>query len=263
MTIRQHLKYWLFGSCPGLAGAFRYFRTKVYFPKGSMSFKTACQQGIYEADNAAVLRALVEPGSCMFDVGANIGLMAIPVLDAESKCRVVSFEPSMNVLPCLRKTIAESSFEDRWTLVEKAVSSTQGTIDFTLSSQANSLFDGIRATHRVQSVAQVQVEMTTIDATWIGLGKPRVSLIKIDVEGAESDVLRGAVECLCTERPFVLLEWNSKNLAAYECPPGSILKIASEAGYEVLTVPGLNKVENAYKLKVQMAFTENFLLSPL
>ncbi len=262
MKLRPLVKYWLYGKCPGMAGAFPYYGVRVHFPKGSLSFKAACQQGIFEADNVTVLRALVEPDSCMFDVGANIGLMAIPVLSAEPQCRVISFDPSANVLPSLRKTIAGSPFGDRWTLVEKAVGAAPGTITFTLSSEADSLFDGIRPTHRVASAAQVEVEMTTLDEVWIGAGKPRVSLIKIDVEGAESEVLRGAAELLRVERPFVLLEWNRQNLAAYGRPSDFILKFASEADYEVMAVPGLNKVENTNQLKVHMVFTENFLLSP-
>ncbi|MDB6007192.1 MAG: methyltransferase, FkbM family [Prosthecobacter sp.] len=262
MKLRQIIKYWLFGKCPGLAGSFRYCGVKVRFPVGSLSFKAACQQGIFEADNVTVLQALIRPGTCMFDVGANIGLMAIPVLGADASCQVVSLDPSINVLPSLRRTIAESPFGARWTLVEKAVGAAPGTINFTLSSAANSLFDGIRPTQRVESAAQVQVEMTTLDAEWVRLGKPDVSLIKIDVEGAESEVLRGATECLRAKQPFVLLEWNRQNLAAYECPADFILQFAAEAGYEVLSVPGLNPVKNKHQLKLHMAFTENFLLSP-
>lgn len=263
MTLRKLVKYWLYGSCPGFAGTFPYFGAKVHFPKGSLSFKAACEQGVFELDNVTVLRALIEPRSCMFDVGANIGLMAIPVLNSDPTCSVVSFDPSVNILPSLRRTVAESPFQERWRLVEKAVGAVPGHITFTLSSQANSLFDGIRPTHRVASAAEVQVEMTTLDEEWRKMGKPRVSLIKIDVEGAESDVLHGASECLRAERPFVLVEWNRQNLAAYEYPADFILTFGRENGYEVLAVPGLHKVENASHLRMHMAFTENFLLGPL
>lgn len=263
MKLRQSIKYWLYGKCPGFGGSFPYFGAKVCFPKNSLSFKAACEQGIFEADNVTVLRALIEPESCMFDVGANIGLMAIPVLYAEPQCRVISFDPSVNVLPSLRKTMAGAPFGDRWTLVEKAVGAAPGTITFTLSSEANSLFDGIRPTQRVASAAQVQVEMTTLDQVWTDLERPRVSVIKIDVEGAESEVLRGAAEVLRAERPFVLLEWNRQNLAAYECPHDFILKFAHTAGYQLLTVPGFHAVESENQLRLHMAFTENFLLSPM
>lgn len=263
MTFRKIIKYWLYGYFPGFAGSFPYFGNKVYFPKGSLSFLAACQQGVFEPDNVAILRALIKPDSYMFDVGANIGLMAVPVLSTKPTCKVVSFEPSPNVLSSLQRTIAESQFRSRWTLIESAVGATSGNISFTLSSQANSLFDGIRPTHRVESIAQVTVNMTTLDETWKQLGKPCVSLIKIDVEGAESSVLQGAVDCIRTQRPFILLEWNRENLVAYECPIDFILKFAHEVSYEVLAVPGLHRIGNAHHLSLHMAFTENFLLSPL
>ena len=42
-VLRQRLKYWLYGSCPGIAGSFNYFGTRVRFPKGSLGFRAACR----------------------------------------------------------------------------------------------------------------------------------------------------------------------------------------------------------------------------
>lgn len=263
MTLRQHLKYWLFGRCPGLAGRFRYFGTTVHFPKGSLSFRAACEQGIFETENITVLRTLVQPGTCMFDVGANIGLMAIPVLCFEPAAKVISFEPSANVLPSLRRTMAESPLRTRWSLVEKAVGAETGTVTFTLSQASESLFDGIRPTRRVEVAGSVEVAMTTIDETWQSLGRPKVSVIKIDVEGGESGVLRGATQCIQQERPAILLEWNRQNLAAYDIPLATLLHFAAEWKYEVLAIPGFQRVDSERQLALHMAFTENFLLSPL
>src|SRR5207302_6765911 len=99
------LKRWLYGSCPGFAGSFPYFGTNVYFPKGSLCFRAACEQGIFEAENVRLLQGICRPGSHMFDVGANLGLMALPVLRHVAGCKVVSFEPSPNTLPWLERTI--------------------------------------------------------------------------------------------------------------------------------------------------------------
>ena len=263
MTIRKRIKKWVYGYCPGFAGAFPYFGTKIYFPKGSWSFYAACEQGIFEADNVRILQSLARPGEMSFDVGANIGLMAAPVLRHEPNCRVVSFEPSLNVLPYIQRTIAENPHGNRWTLIPKAVGAKSGRVSFSLSEQANSLFDGIRPTQRVASIRQVEVDLTTLDETWNELGKPRVSHIKIDVEGAELDVLTGAQECLRSERPFVLIEWNAQNLAAYGCPVSKILQFAGESKFRVLSLPRLVEVQTVSELRLHMLFTENFLLCPL
>lgn len=262
MTFRKLFKYWLYGSCPGFAGAFPYFGTQVHFPRGSVSFRAACEQGIFEADNTRLLCALVEPGSHMFDVGGNIGLMAIPVLQSQPDCCVVSFEPSHNTLPWLHQTIAGSSFKERWTLIEKAVGATSGVTTFSLSDQTNSLYDGIRSTQRVACQRKVEVPITTLDDTWQSMGRPRVSVIKVDVEGGELAALQGARECLKMERPAVLLEWNRQNLAAYDCAPESLVYFASEMGFELFSLPNLVPITTQRHLKAHMVFTENFLLSP-
>ena len=263
MNFRKSLKHWLYGSCPGLAGAFPYFGTRVYFPKGSLSFTAVCEQGIFESDNLRILQSLVRPDTVYFDIGANIGLMAVPVLQNNPKCRVVSFEPSPNVLPYLQRTVHGSVYRERWTLVPKAVSAQSGRVTFTLSDQKNSLYDGIRPTNRVASVKQVEVETTTVDETWRALGSPAVSIIKCDVEGADLDVLNGARDCLRAERPVILLEWNAENLAAYGCPSASLLSFAREHRFRLFSIPRLVEVLTDKELCLHMLFTENFLLCPV
>src|SRR5690242_4653731 len=69
VTLRKSIKHWLYGSCPGMAGAFPYFGTRVYFPKKSLSFTAACAQGVFEYDNLRILQSLVRPDSTYFDIG--------------------------------------------------------------------------------------------------------------------------------------------------------------------------------------------------
>ncbi|HWV99988.1 MAG TPA: FkbM family methyltransferase [Candidatus Acidoferrum sp.] len=227
-----------------------------------MLFRVACEQGVYEAANMDLLTGLARPGAWHFDVGGNIGLMAAPILSRVPDCHVLSFEPSLNVLPYLQRTVAESPFADRWAVVPKAVGAKAGRVKFSLSSPNNSPYDGMRATQRVASEQQVDVELTTIDAEWKRLGSPRVSAIKIDVEGAELEVLKGAADCLLTERPPVLLEWNAENLAAYQCPPEYLLTVAREMNWQVFAQPHLVEVHTHRELSLHMLRTESFLLSP-
>jgi FkbM family methyltransferase len=76
-----------------------------------------------------------------------------------------------------------------------------------------SAFDGLRNTGRKKGGSAVTVPISTLDAEWREVGKPNVSLIKIDVEGAELGVLRGGSECIGQCKPAILLEWTKQTCA--------------------------------------------------
>ncbi len=260
--MKRGVKKFLFGYCPGISGSFRYFNHRVYFPHRSAAFLAACDQGIFEAANVALLQQLCRSDTYLFDVGANIGLMAIPVLRAVPECKVVSFEPSPNSLPFLRRTRSTSPFRDRWSVVAKAVSDHTGSAEFSVAGRRFGLFDGLKATHRVPEARRVGVQITTVDAEWATLGKPKVSVIKIDVEGGELAVLNGATECIATCLPSIRTEWNRQNLAAYDCPAELIIPFASQFGYRIYSMPNGIAASDEIELELQMLRTESFLLIP-
>jgi FkbM family methyltransferase len=227
-----------------------------------LSFYAVCEQGIFEKHSVSFLTAQTRPGTVVFDVGANIGLMAVPVLRSCETCSVISFEPSPNVLPFLRKTIDRSSFGSRWSLIEKAVADFDGDASFSVSDPKASLFDGIRDTHRFGARTQAQVLVTALDSVWQSKGRPNVSVIKCDVEGGELAVLKGARQCLQQVKPAVLIEWNASNLRAHDCSPESILPFCNDINYRIFSVPGFIEIKDATELQLQMMSTENFALLP-
>ena len=262
MRLRKRLRYWLYGSCPGFAGSFPYFGTRVHFPKGSMGFREACLQNVFESAHVRLLQNLVKPNTTYFDIGANIGLMAIPILHAHPDCRVVSFEPSPNSLPYLQRTWSGSRFRDRWSVVPKALSDCPGQAEFSLASKELSMFDGLRDTHRVTAAGRVTVDVSTLDAEWERLGRPPVSIVKCDVEGNELAILNGAASLLAHERPFVLTEWYQGNFQAYGAHPEDILGFCSRAAYHWFAVPNFIEVHSALELSLQMTEMDSFLLAP-
>jgi FkbM family methyltransferase len=261
-TVRRTAKRWLYGYTPGFAGRFPYFGCQVYFPRGSILFRAACEQGIFEADNVTLLCGLAEPESTLFDVGANIGLVAVPVLRQCPKVQVVSFEPSPSTLPYLRRTAAGSGFGERWQIVDKGVGLEPGECDFHTARLGDDAFEGRQATGRCPSAQVVRVPMTTLDAEWDALGRPRVSVVKLDIEGGEIDALRGAMALLAGSRPAVLLEWNATNLRPYGVAAVELLHFASRTGYRVHTVPELAVVDGTVLLRAAMSRGESFLLVP-
>lgn len=260
--MRKQIKKWLYGSCPGFAGSFPYYGTKVYFPQNSYLFTRACDEGIYEIENTRLLCSLVRPNTVYFDIGANIGLMSVPVLQKCDSCSVVSFEPSPNTLELLKRTAKESSYSDRWCVLGKAVGSEVGSLDFCIASAELGAFDGFKDTKRAGATRKITVPVTTLDTEWEAMGRPAVSLIKIDVEGAELASLEGAITCIENERPNILLEWTLLNLEAYNRQPENLLTVAERLGYQVYSLPNQLPIINSTILKLQMLKTENFLLTP-
>lgn len=259
---RQHFKYWLYGRCPGFAGTFPYYGVRVHFPRGSQIFKVACEQGIYESDNLNVLISALRPNSTMIDIGANIGLVSIPLLHAQPTLRVLSVEPSPNTQTCLQRTIAGSVYRDRWSAIPIAVGDQEGAVEFYYADAALAVYDGLQDTHRAGPTNRLTVPMTTVDRIWTDAGRPDVCAIKIDIEGGEATALRGSVSCLGSARPVVLFEWNAVNLHAHGCANDTILSLAASLGYSVHAIPSMVCVESAAQLEALMRFGESYVLFP-
>jgi FkbM family methyltransferase len=196
------------------------------------------------------------------DVGANIGLIAAPILQRCTGARVVSFEPSPGTLKYLEKTVASSPYSPRWSLVAKALCEREGTLDFFAAREEMGGFDGLADTTRGGPTRKVSVLGSTLDVEWGTLGRPQVCVVKIDVEGAELRVLKGARRCIAVQHPPVLLEWNAKNLHAHGVSPSALLDFAQETNYSLHAVPGLVRVPTASELALHMKATESFLLWP-
>jgi FkbM family methyltransferase len=260
MHLRQKFKKFVYGSVPGFAGRFPYFGTQVYFPPGSLAFEVACAQGIYEPDNTHLVRSLIAPASVMFDVGANIGLMAIPALYSCESLEVVSFEPSPTTLACLQRTVRDSRYAARWHIVEQGAAASPGVRTFFTADARNGMFDGFRNTGCGGPMREVRIPVTTVDDEWRARGRPNVSLLKIDVEGAELDVLRGCTECLEQQRPAILTEWAATNVRAYDYAAEDLFDFARQAGYQLYAVPHMVRSESRTMLGAQLLFCSNFLL---
>lgn len=146
----------------------------------------------------------VRPGDTVVDAGANIGLFTVPLARAvgSTGC-VIAIEPNAAAVERLRASIALN----RLTNVQvetAAVGDTSGQAEFFVA--ADSAYSGLQPDERSPATATTTVQMVTVDAVWASAGRPRVTLLKLDVEGAEARALAGAEELLAACRPAVLLE---------------------------------------------------------
>jgi FkbM family methyltransferase len=159
------------------------------------------------------MAALAHPGNTVIEVGGHIGYVTLHLRGSVGASgKVVVFEPGPNNLPYLKKNIAPF---DNIELVEAACGDHNGEVDFWiegLSGQNNSLdkqyknFDANRKNaYSHEDMKRITVKMMTLDSYLAATGL-RPSLMKIDVEGAENLVLRGAERCLAEIRPTIIVE---------------------------------------------------------
>jgi FkbM family methyltransferase len=260
MRLRGLAKRIVYGAGHRTEYSFPYFGSRVFFPRNSLIFRLACDQGVYEPDVVRFVNQFVTPGSVYLDVGANIGLMAIATLASRSDCTVVSVEPSPIALTYLQRTRAANANQERWTIVPKALAAHPGEAVFFEGAAAEGAMGGLRDTGRGGDKEGISVAVTTVDKLWDELGRPTISVIKMDIEGGECNALAGADACLTAQRPALVVEWSRLNLPSYGVAEDAILQIASRYRYGVFSVPGFAEVRSAVELSLRMIETETFVL---
>ena len=183
---------------------------RFWLLSGDQYVSSAMAAGDYESIETAFLKRQVRAGMAVVDIGANLGwFTAHLALLVGREGRVDAFEPRSDLMDLLNKTIAEN----RLTNVR--------TNNFALGSQ-NSHGQVIWSVHDINPggthlvspdfatsdiIAQA-VAVRTLD-TCISHS---VDFVKIDVEGSELLVFKGAERILTKDRPVILVEINPSNL---------------------------------------------------
>jgi FkbM family methyltransferase len=162
--------------------------------------------GRYEPDLQAALTSLIRPGDVVYDVGANHGihsLLMARLVGTEGK--VFGFEPNPSVSRRAEENLQLNGF-DNARLFQLAVGETNGTVRLWVGrGSAEATIDKAMA---LPGSVSVEVTATTLDSFVSTSGEPPI-LVKIDVEGSESAVLRGSSKTMAEHRPVLLIELHS------------------------------------------------------
>lgn len=162
-----------------------------------------CWLGHYEIDKQQEVRRLVIPGMKVFDVGANAGFytLAFARLVGEAG-QVWAFEPLAENVHSLRKHVALNRLANV-TVVQAAVSDVSGMSGFALADD-NSM-------GHLTEEGDYLVPTIALDEFCAGPCGGYPDFIKLDVEGAEGAVLKGAKETLSKGRPIVMLALHGRD----------------------------------------------------
>jgi FkbM family methyltransferase len=181
-----------------------------------------------EAGPVDRLRDLVPPGSTVVDVGANVGFFTLKFACwVGEQGLVIAIEPDLENFETLAAKIAAAGFESRVRLHNAAASAQAGSVRL----QRNELHPG---DHRITFGAQgITVPAVTIDDLVAEAGAQSVSLVKIDVQGAEMLLLEGAKRTLEQMRPALFVEVDDRNLVHFGSSAHALVAHLQRAGYEM------------------------------
>ena len=158
--------------------------------------------GSYELNKRQAFERLVEPRSVVYDIGANVGyfsLLASVLVGSEGQ--VVAFEPLPRNIRYLRQHVQINHLENV-KIIEAAVAGHDGEAAFNLGPSS--------AMGRLAKDGDLKVQMVALDTLLADGQLDSPDVIKLDVEGAEYEALRGGWKLLEAHRPLLFLDTHDR-----------------------------------------------------
>lgn len=173
------------------------------------AYRAAFQYQISDPDQRTEFEhfvSLCSPGMFLFDIGAHFGIFSVAT--ALKGGRAVAVDPSPPAARMISRQLALNRCKDKVQVVLAAVSDSNGVIDLLSSGVfSHGFFKVVEGRQRRDLTESAAI---TIDEMARRFGAP--THIKIDVEGHEAAVLRGARNLLASHSPVLLLELHNEML---------------------------------------------------
>ncbi len=171
--------------------------------------------GTYEPDLQTAIADLVVPGQVIYDVGASVGFMTLLLAkNSGLEGHVYAFEALPANVDRLKHNLELNSFQERVTVVKKAVQDRSGQTKFYPGpSSAMGKVEGSSGRSSIEYQPAIQIEGVSIDDFVYNSGNPIPDLLKIDIEGGETLALPGMSRLLQENHPILLIELHGTDAA--------------------------------------------------
>lgn len=195
-----------------------FFNRKIFikFPSGADIFLFGTKTHPSEIHLARFLLKHLQPGDTFIDVGAHFGYYSLlAAMLVEKNGRVHAFEPSGSTFQILSKNVAT---QNNIVLNNRVVSNTNGYVNFyefpLFYSENNTLH--IQAFEKKSWFKKNKPKITKVKSTtlanYCSTNTINPTIIKIDVEGAEYEVISGMQSIFTERHPIIIMEcWNEFN----------------------------------------------------
>jgi len=185
--------------------------------------------GFFQQNVFDTLMAFAEPDSVALDIGANIGSYAIPLARAFPDIEVHGFEPNPVVIKRFSENIALNRLINRNIKVKPiALSDTPGRMNFYAVSTLEGN-PGLSSFHEEslgnEQHQSIEIDVETLDCLYLDSSK-HISVIKMDVQGHELQVLNGGLRMLEKFRPAIVFEHEDSLFSSTEAALNTKQQIA-------------------------------------
>lgn len=179
--------------------------------------------GLSEQEKLGFVASKVRKGGVFYDVGANVGLYSLLAANSVGPAgRVIAFEPSTRNCGFFKRHMEMNKIEN-FSLHQIAIAESDGVAKFD--------DDGDPVGFRVASHGKTTVQQRKLDSLVESKELPPPTYLKIDVEGAELEVLEGAKNIIKNHQPEVFIETHERFV------PGvhqACIRWLEQNGYKVL-----------------------------
>lgn len=197
----------------------------------------------YDALTLKIMDIVLEDNSSFVDVGCHKGELLEKALKFAPKGTHYAFEPIPDLYKELVKTHGKIA-----NIKNVALSNKRGTSTFNYV-KTNPAYSGLkkRTYPKKETIEQIEVKLDTMDNQL--KQAERVNLVKIDVEGGEMGVLKGAVNVLKKWSPVVIFEYGLGAAEYYNTNPEEMWEFLNENDYCVYSLRGF--VSNKTSLTIE------------
>ena len=182
--------------------------------------------------------AACTPGMVLLDLGAHFGLFSLAALHfGGADARAVAVDPSATSVKMLRRMVRLNRMEHRVRVIRAAATAEEGEVELVDAGVfAAGFFVHPDAAHPASE--RTTATGVTVDGLCRRLGL-RPTHLKIDVEGFEVEILRGAQETLrASPRPLVFIELHNAMVRGHGGDNAAAIRELQDAGYTLFQVDG-------------------------
>lgn len=187
----------------------------------------------YEPETFAFLRENVKAGATVLDLGAHMGLFSVVMSQTVGRDgRVFSFEPTPSTRDVLKEVVKLNGCDHNVEVRSEAVSRQKGKLFFYDTGDEVSNANSLVQTER--SLNKIEIDTISLDEFVAERNLKKIDCLKIDVEGAELDLLEGAKNVFTKMRPAALLSLHPVSIKANNQSLESIWETAKSYNMRVI-----------------------------